>query len=263
VLPNESLCTFFFKDSTWHLLFPFSKKIVVANANFSEGREIALKGLPNYLMSNNYWDYFYRIGSYYSIGLWYDSFVGEEADYYEKIRHIALFDTLGNFVKAIGEVDEKIKEANVEFMSQGSFVIAIKDERIALKNSAGSSKVDLFDLEGNFQESFFMESEKIDFSIPPPRVDGNMDLLNSTLDLKWIDDHTLASLTFIEPEPDLGLKEYQILLVHNLEEKKSYSVQVEAYQRLIRATKEDFYFIRIHPDRDELIIVKLGYKVSG
>ena len=66
-----------------------------------------------------------------------------------------------------------------------------------------------------------------------------------------------------DPNNGKGRYDCGLLLLEDLRARKSYSMKIDPFQRLVGGDSAYLYLLRNHPKTDDLVLIRLQYDVLG
>lgn len=267
VLPNEPIQWVWANEDLYHLFFLYSKKIVSITYQGEIVSEVTLTGLSPLHWLAFYGDGFRKTTQGWLLGIRLMPQYTRDPLYADSSQYLAYFGDDGQLIKTFGRMEGEARLTTSKFTAKTSHSIAFGEEVIAIKTAYGTSRVDFYDYQGNWLFHSDMGTPLINFSVLDERnlksmQQGRFQFANSTIDLKWANDTRLVSVTFMPPNDDEKQFEmYQVVTILDLQNENVYSLRINAFQRLFKATSTHLYFLSTHPRFDELCIIKVGYQL--
>jgi hypothetical protein len=178
-----------------------------------------------------------------------------------------VFNFKGDLLKQFGEFPESRKKSGFSALSQGlnSTDIDVDKKKFYIKAAAGSSEIIIYDFEGSEIKRGGIESEHIDYNLAPYQGEGleSARIADSFTELKWINDNLFATVAAQVMDERMDRpKSRRIILIEDMAKQKLYSKVIDPFQYLVFADEKELRFIRTHPNRDELIMVRVEYALE-
>jgi hypothetical protein len=269
VLPQDLLYSFTFDEesNSYSLFFPHRKKVILLDSNLHISKEIFLNGLD----SVNHRIFPYNDSFFISlkdkiivVGTKYNTNEFSSPEYFKKSRLISVFNFDGKLLSQFGEFPEVRKQNVFSVSSQGTncLDVDLDNQKIYTKISVGVPDLEVFNYEGEMIENGGLKSDKIDYTLYPTNGPNHVPgkYSDSHTEIKWINENLVAVKAFQFRDQEIPrYTDLNVVLIEDLANQKLYSKVIEPYHKLVYADEKELRFIRTHPNRDELIMVRVEY----
>lgn len=272
VLPEDLLGAVGYDEAsqTFALLYPYRKKVFFLNDDLSIEREINLTGLEN----SNHEIFHYGNYFYFSIkdqliflSTILPTLETSLSDYFQQSKFISTFNFEGEMLAQFGGFPDSQKETIIDALSQGTHSSDINHERkeFYVKAALGSPEFIIYNFDGSVKSKGGIQSKFIDYKIYPYKGGdlGVSKIGDSFTEFKWINKDLIVTKADQFRDERLGrLKDQSTILIEDMANQKLYSKVIDPFQYLVYADENELRFIRTHPNRDELIMVRLEYALE-
>ncbi|MGE0932249.1 hypothetical protein [Peijinzhouia sedimentorum] len=272
VLPEDNLGAVGYDEETQTiaLLFPNRKKVIFLNSEGQMQKEITLTGLEelNHRIFD-YGDYFYfsmedQLIFVGTTTFWLGSL---DKDYYQKSKFVSVFNFDGELLTQFGEFPDSRKESGLSALSQGLFSSDINIDRkeFFVKAASGSPEIVVYNFEGLEIKRGGIESKFINYTLSPYKGEGiESGIINDSFkEFKWINQDLIATRSAQSINEGIDrLKHQSTILIEDMANQKLYSKVIDPFQFLVYADEKELRFVRTHPNRDELIMVRVEYALE-
>jgi hypothetical protein len=272
ILPQDLLHSIAFDEdsNSYSLFFPHRKKVILLDSNLRISEEILLSGLD----SVNHKIFPYNDSFFISIkdkiivvGTKYNTNEFSSPDYFKKSRLISVFSFEGKLINQFGEFPEVRKQKIFSVSSQGTNTldVDIENQKIYTKISVGVPDFEIFNFSGEVIKNGGLKSDKIDYTLHPMSGPNHIPgkYSDSHTEIKWINENLVAIKAFQFRDQDIPrYTDLNVILIEDLANQKLYSKVIEPYQKLVYADEKELRFVRTHPNRDELIMVRVEYALE-
>lgn len=268
VLPEVPIFQAKFKeaDSSLNLFFPQRSKIIRLNSNLELEKEIDLIGLQEIdHMFIPFGDAFFYDSGLYFIGLM-SLKSNDQYAFLQETKFIGIFDeNSGELVNTFGTFGEKRKSLEAMVLSEGIFHIDFSNKEFFIREVVADQTIYSFTTEGKRLDSHKIGTSKIDSEIFT--FEEGSDFFSSTrsdqfYSMKVTDDGLVVSNTFSSKMINGNLKNTSYLVVEDLNENVSYSTSIDPFQKIIWADNSEIFLVRHHPDKEDMILVKVRYQLG-
>ena len=272
VLPHDLLHSITFdEDSNSYSLFsPHRKKVILLDSNLHISKEILLTGLD----SVNHRIFPYNDSFFISIkdkiivvGTKYNTNEFSSPEYFQNSRLISVFNFDGKLISQFGEFPQsrKINPYSVSSLGTNCLDVDFDNQKIYTKISVGAPDWEVFNYEGEMIENGGLKSKKIDYTLYPTNginhIPGKYS--DSHTEIKWINENLVAVKAFQFRDQEIpSYTDLNVVLIEDLANQKLHSKVIEPYHKLVYADEKELRFIRTHPNRDELIMVRVEYTLE-
>ncbi|MFC2186565.1 hypothetical protein ACFCT7_04535 [Fulvivirgaceae bacterium LMO-SS25] len=271
VLPEDNLGAVGYDEETQTiaLLFPNRKRVIFLNSEGQMQKEITLTGLEelNHRIFQ-YGDYFYFSMEDQLIFVSTKIYtLNYDANYYQKSKFVSVFNFEGELLTQFGEYPDSRKESGLSALSQGLFSsdFNINRKEFFVKAAAGSPEIVVYNFEGSEIKRGGIESKHVNYNLPPYQGEGlgSARIADSFTEFLRINDNLVVMrASQLRDETIHRLKDQGTILIEDITNQKLYSKVIDPYQYLVYADEKELRFVRTHPDRDELIMVRLEYTLE-
>lgn len=272
VLPQDLLysITFDEESKSYSLFFPHREKVIILDSNLHITKEILLSGLD----SVNHRIFPYNDSFFISmkderilVGTKLNTNEFSSPEYFKKSRLISVFNFDGKLLSQFGEFPEVRKQNAFSVSSQGTncLDVDLDNQKIYTKISVGVPDLEVFNYEGEMIENGGIKSDKIDYTLYPTNGPNHIPgkYSDSHTEIKWINENLVAVKAFQFRDQEIPrYTDLNVVLIEDLANQKLYSKVIEPYHKLVYADEKELRFIRTHPDKDELIMVRVEYALE-
>jgi hypothetical protein len=272
VLPEDLLGAVGYdeKTQTFALLYPYRKKVIFLSYDLSIEKEINLIGLAKASdVIFNYGDYFYfsMEDQLIFLGTKLPKLKTPTKDYFQQSKFISTFNFDGEMIAQFGGFPDSRKELIIEALSQGthSSDIDLQRKEFYVKAASGSSEFIIYNFDGSVKRKGGIESELINYNLSPYKGEGleSGKINDSFIEFKWINENLIVTRADQFSDESLGrLRDQSTILIEDMANQKLYSKVIDPFQYLVFADEKELRFIRTHPNRDELIMVRVEYALE-
>ncbi|AFL83382.1 hypothetical protein Belba_0729 [Belliella baltica DSM 15883] len=253
-----------------HLFFPDKSKVIVLNSQRDKYQEIELSGLEDEEHEFfNYQESFYYLSEQmsYVTGIRSKFRNTDIRKYINTSSFVGVFNAIdGRLQNVMGGFPQERKKEPIDVLSRGLFRFNIKGNKIFIRQSLGSPLIEIFDTNGNLIKYSKIYSSALDYKLYEYQGGeiGSSKIGDSYLSLIPIDDQFIASMAVKYRDENMDINEdHGFLLIEDSKNNIIYSKEIYPYQKLIHADNESLYFIRVHPNIDELILIKQKYTLQN
>jgi len=270
VLPESTIqqARYLNQDGSIVLFFPGRSSIVHLNSELNIVKEIRLDRISDlgytflFKGENFYFDYSTRK---YFIGMMSDKFQDPET-YLKETKFIGVFNESGDLIQTFGNFGEKRKELKSNIMTEGIFHFDVLDDKIYLREVAADPSIMVYDLKGIEIRKFEIGTNEISYQIHPMASDGDFFSTSSSdqfYSMKVVSNDLVVSNTFSRKYLNEKFTFESFLVVEDLKNSKSYSLEIPAFQKVVSATESKIYLLSNHPTKEDLILVTLEYSLGS
>jgi hypothetical protein len=270
VLPEVGIlhARFFEKDCSLSFFFPQRSKIIKIDSNYQIVDEIQLNGLTDIdLTFTAKGDHYFEPNNTESVFIGTRSILSNNPEIYlNKTKFIAQFNLkTGDLNKTFGQYGQKRKALMEKIMAEGTVLIDYDKDKFYFREVAGDPSIRVYNTSGEKKEEYLLGTRKISYQLYP-LIDG--DFFNSQssdqfYSMKVISNKRVVSNTFSRKKINGQFQFESFLVVEDLEDMKSYSTEIPAFQKVVYATDTIVYLVSNHPTKEDLILVKLEYRLGG
>ncbi|RAI92203.1 hypothetical protein [Algoriphagus yeomjeoni] len=269
VLPEGGMlhARFFEKDSSLSLFFPQRSKIVNVDYHYETVKEIELKGLSDIdLTFVSKGDHFFINQSLESVYIGVMNIQSNNQEIFlNKTRFIAEFSLeTGELIRTFGQFGERRKKLMERILTEGIVLIDYNSENFYVREVAGDPAISRFNLSGDLVAEYSLGTEKISYVLYP-LVNGDFFESQSSdqfYSMKMASKERVVSNTLSRKKINNKFAFESYLLVEDLKDLKTYSVETPAFQKILHATESKIYLVSNHPTKEDLILVTLEYSLG-
>lgn len=270
VLPQVNMLQALYQeeDSSLILFFPQRSKIIHLDANLEIQKELVLSGIREFNhMYMPYGQVFYynQENKEYYIGMM-SAKINDYRSFLSETKFVGIFDGKSGKLKAsFGEFGEERKKIEAYVNSEGSINFGTIDNEFYIQEKVGSPIISKYDESGNLENSYDIGSYFLSYHLDPNQ--GSFEEGHA------FNDHNY-SMAVASPNRivSVGVKfkdqsknvtrDYGVLFVEDLEKGVSYSTPVDPFQMILWADDSEIYLVRYHQEVEEMILVKVNYKLG-
>lgn len=269
VLPEVGIlhARFFEMDSSLSLFFPQRSKIIKVDSKYKTVKEIELKGLSDIdLTFSSKGDHFFINQSTESVYIGVMSIQSSNQEVFlNKTRFVAEFSLeTGELIRTFGQFGERRKRLMERIMTEGIVLIDYNNGNFYVREVAGDPAISRYNLSGKLVAELPLGTEKISYQLYP-LVNGDFFESQSSdqfYSMKIDSKERVVSNTFSRKLVNDKFSFESYLLVEDLHDLKSYSVEIPAFQKIVHATESKIYLVSNHPTKEDLILVTLEYSLG-
>jgi hypothetical protein len=271
ILPEVSLVNAFYDlyQKSTHLFFAQKNKILVLNSEFSQVDEIDLTGLDeieHQFLPFGQVFYFLPSSNSYYVGIMSKKWQYNYPEFVKESSFMGVFEGSSGRLKSVfGEFSDSRKETPVNSLSEGIFYVDFDGNRFFIRDAVGSPQVTTFDSEGTMVGKDFLGNSDMNYELV---VNDSDDISSGSrsdnhFSLKAINQRNMVS-NAIKPRDESKniFEDRGILFIEDLENKITYSRSIDPFQRIVSADENFIWLARNHPKNEELILVRINYKVA-
>ncbi len=251
-----------------HLFYPRKSKVVVLNAARKKVKEIDLIGLEEIdheLFAYNESFHFMKDQNKYITGIRSNLVNIDPTRYYASSAFVGIFDSeTGLLLSTLSGYPEERKEKVVSTLGMGTHRFKVWEDKVFVRQSLGSPLIEVFDIEGKPLKQSRLFSDHLDYTLRPYGGGniGQSSIGDSYMSIIPINENLIASNAIIFRDESRDIKKDRgLLLIEDLKNEIIYSHDIAPFQKLIHADDSYLYFIREHPNKDEVILVKVKYEL--
>ncbi|MFC3417133.1 hypothetical protein [Algoriphagus hitonicola] len=272
IMPEQTLLNVHYdeKDSSLYLFFPARNQIVWLDSDFEIIEEIKLESPKNH--AHRYIPYgnvFYLDpdkNSFY-IGIMSDeSGGGGHGEFLSKSKFIGKFDRKSGEIENLfgGFSDQRISD-NVNALSEGIYTVDFYKDDFFLREAIGSNEIQVFAKNSDPITTYEIGTGKTDLNLIP--YDGGeiagQKMSDNFYTLKILNDTLIGSNLINHFNQEHSNQKHEgLLLLEDIKNYKSYSISTSPFQRLVGGDDKNLYLIRNHPTKEDLILVRLEYRLG-
>lgn len=271
VLPQVNMLQALYQeaDSSLILFFPQRSKIIHLDSNLEIEKEVDLSGIQEltymYMPYGQVFFYDSKRQDYY-IGM-LSAKLEDHRAFSNETRFVGVFDgSSGKLKTSFGEFGEERKKVKSYVHSEGLINFdALKDE-FYIRETVGSSAINKYNEVGKLENSYDLGSSFLSYNIFEKK-DGEEWFQTSKSDhnygMKVASPNRIVSFGMIFKDERLNkLRNYGVLFVEDLINEITYSTPVDPYQMILLANDSEIYLVRSYPETEDMILVKLKYKLG-
>jgi hypothetical protein len=272
IMPEQTLLNVHYDevDSSLYLFFPARNQIVRLDSNFKIIEEIKLESPKKYAQRYiPYGNVFYLNPdkNIIYIGLMSDKSGG--GGHEEFLRNSKF---LGGFNRKTGKLeyffggfsDKRITD-NINALSEGIYTVDFYKGDFFLREAIGTNEIQVYSTNSNLITKYEIGTGKTDLTLIPyngGEIAGHK-MSDNFYTLKILNDTLIGSNLINHLNQEHSNQKYEgILLVEDIRNNKSYSISTSPFQRLVGGDDKNLYLIRNHPTKEDLILVKLEYRLD-
>lgn len=255
------------RDSSLILFFPQRNKIVNLNSSLEIKKETDLSGIEDFdHMYMPYGDaFFYEPSIGYVIGIM-NIKTNDHQSFLNEMKFVGVFDEVtGKLKNTFGEFGDKRKSVESMVLSEGIFHIDFRNGDFFLREVIADQTIHTYSISGVKRDSYSVGTSKIESEIFP-HENGNdffsLPRSDQFYSMKVTESGLVVSNTFSTKIINESLKYYSYLLIEDLKKGVSYSTSIDPFQKILWASNSEIYLVRNHPDTEDMILVKLKYKLG-
>lgn len=270
VIPEVSLlhAKYLEEDSTLVLFFPQKQKIITLDSKYEILKEIELNGYSELdLTFSSKGDHFFIPTSFNSVFIGMMSIQSNDQEtFLNETRFIGEFSLkTGELKNTFGEFGDKRKKLKEEVMTEGIVLIDYNKSYFFIREVAGDPTISSFNLTGERESEYSIGTDMISYELYP-LIDG--DFFNSQssdqfYSMKYISNDKVISNTFSRKKINDKFRFESYLVLEDLGERKSYSTEIPAFQKIVHATESEIFLVSNHPTKEDLILVRLKYELGA
>lgn len=271
VLPEVSLVNVFYDLShkSTHLFFPQKSKILVLDSKFRQLDEVDLTGLDeieHQFLGFGHAFYFLPSNNSYYIGIMSKKWQYNYPEFVEESTFLGVFDRgKGELKKSFGGFSDDRKQNPINSLSEGVFHVDFDGEKFFIRDAVGSPQITTFDQNGAIIKKGYLGSSEINYELVPN--DNDNISFGSRSDnhfaLKSINEQTFVSnaIKLIDESKNI-FEDRGFLFIEDFQNKITYSRSIDPFHRIVGADEKSIWLVRNHPQNEELILVRVDYKIS-
>ena len=254
-------------DSSYTLFFPQKKKVFHLDSDFNQLKELDLSGINEV---NHVFLPFGEVFYYnperraYFIGMMRGD-NGDIVDFLEDTRFIGIFDAESGKLKSqfSGFSDDR-KATKLNALSEGLFYVDEYEDGFLVRDVIGTQTIYNWDFEGNLVDKYNIGTGRTAMEIQPY---GNEDLFGSKRSdsfygLKSVDNQLIISNLFLREYLEDTSRIDGLLLIEDIVSGKSFSKEMYAFHKIVHADDSTIWMVRNHPSIEDMILLKINYRLE-
>ncbi|WP_192346034.1 hypothetical protein [Algoriphagus sp. Y33] len=271
ILPQVSMLQAHYQetDSSLVLFFPQRNKIIHLSFDLKIEKEVNLSGIQEinhmFMPYGQVFHYDNKQRQYY-IGMM-SSKLGAYKPFLTETRFVGVFDgNSGKLNSSFGEFGEDRKKVESYVSSEGLINFGTLNDRFYIREKVGSSQILEYDRVGNLEKTYdigsFYLSYKLDLNQGDFEESHSFNDHNYGMAIASASRIVSLGVKFKDDSKNI-LRHYGILFVEDLENGICYSTPIDPFQKILWANDSEIYLIRIHPETEDMILVKIRYKLES
>ncbi len=253
------------------LYFPQRSRVVHLDSGFRLAKELSLEGhrqLEHELLPYGENFHFDPEREDYYLGMMSTKAADMEG-FLEETRFLGVFDgTSGKLKFSFAGFSPARKSQPSMILSAGIFQMAISSGDFYIRESVGTPLISRYNGLGELMDTARLGTSLLSYELHP-YLGGDLwkaEQSDNQMGFALVGEGLVASnyLKF-NNDPNNGKGRYDcgVLLLEDLRARKSYSMKIDPFQRLIGGDFAYLYLLRNHPKTDDLVLIRLQYDVLG
>lgn len=271
VLPEVSLVNVFYDLSrrTTHLFFPQKNKILVLDLDFQQVDEVDLTGLDeieHQFLPFGQAFYFLPTNNSYYIGIMSKKWQYNYPEFVKESSFIGVFDRgSGKLENSFGEFSDDRKQNPINSLSEGIFHVDFDGKMFFIRDAVGSPQITTFDQNGALIRKDYLGCSQINYELVPNDSDeiSSGSRSDNHFALKSISEKVFVSNAIkLRDESKNIFEDRGFLFIEDFQNEITYSRSIDPFQRIVGADENSIWMVRNHPQNEELILVRVDYRVT-